>query len=154
MLFRSDIANMSMAKAADADVILVADIDRGGVFASVVGTLMLLEEEERSRVKGVIINKFRGNVDYFKDAMKQLEEIINIPVLGVLPYFKLDIEDEDSVTERIKNNSVSNLDIAVIRLPHMSNFTDFSSLERIDEVSVRYIENVDEVNNPRSEERR
>ena len=139
---------MSMAKAADADVILVADIDRGGVFASVVGTLMLLEEEERSRVKGVIINKFRGNVDYFKDAMKQLEEIINIPVLGVLPYFKLDIEDEDSVTERIKNNSVNNLDIAVIRLPHMSNFTDFSSLERIDEVSVRYIENVDEVNNP------
>ena len=147
-LKETDIANMSMAKAADADVILVADIDRGGVFASVVGTLMLLEEEERSRVKGVIINKFRGNVDYFKEAMKQLEEIINIPVLGVLPYFKLDIEDEDSVTERIKNNSVSNLDIAVIRLPHMSNFTDFSSLERIDEVSVRYIENVDEVNNP------
>lgn len=147
-LKETDIANMSMAKAADADVILVADIDRGGVFASVVGTLMLLEEEERSRVKGVIINKFRGNVDYFKEAMKQLEEIINIPVLGVLPYFKLDIEEEDSVTERIKNNSVSNLDIAVIRLPHMSNFTDFSSLERIDEVSVRYIENVDEVNNP------
>ena len=116
-LRETDIANMSMAKSADADVILVADIDRGGVFASVVGTLMLLEENERKRVKGVIINKFRGNVDYFKDAMTQLEEIINIPVLGVLPYFKLDIEDEDSVTERIKNNKIEDLDIAIIRLP-------------------------------------
>ncbi len=90
-LRETDIANMSMAKAADADVILVADIDRGGVFASVLGTLMLLSEDERKRVKGVIINKFRGNIDYFKDAMKQLEDIIKVPVLGVLPYFELEI---------------------------------------------------------------
>lgn len=147
-LKETDIANMSMAKAVDADVILVADIDRGGVFASVVGTLMLLEGEERNRVKGVIINKFRGNIDYFKDAMRQLEKIINIPVLGVLPYFKLDIEDEDSVTERIKNKSISSLDIVIIRLPHMSNFTDFINLERINDISVRYIENVDDIKNP------
>ena len=147
-LRETDIANMSMAKSADADVILVADIDRGGVFASVVGTLMLLEENERKRVKGVIINKFRGNVDYFKDAMTQLEEIINIPVLGVLTYFKLDIEDEDSVTERIKNNKIEDLDIAIIRLPHMSNFTDFNSLEILDGVSVRYVENISDISEP------
>ncbi|WP_196001718.1 cobyric acid synthase [Clostridium sp. 1001271B_151109_B4] len=147
-LRETDIANMSMAKASDSDVILVADIDRGGVFASVVGTLMLLEESERKRVKGVIINKFRGNVDYFKDAMRQLEEIINIPVLGVLPYFKLDIEDEDSVTERIRNNKIEDLDIVVIRLPHMSNFTDFNSLEILDGVSVRYVENINDINDP------
>ena len=136
-LRETDIANMAMAKAADADVILVADIDRGGVFASVLGTLMLLDDDERARVKGVIINKFRGNVDYFKDAMKQLEEIVKVPVLGVLPYYKLDIEDEDSVTERIKNKGVTGLDIAVIRLPHMSNFTDFNNLERIKDITVR-----------------
>lgn len=147
-LRETDIANMSMAKAADADVILVADIDRGGVFASVLGTLMLLEDDERKRVKGVIINKFRGNVDYFKDAMKQLEEIVKVPVLGVLPYYKLDIEDEDSVTERIKNKGVTGLDIAVIRLPHMSNFTDFNNLERIKDITVRYIDRAEDINEP------
>ena len=147
-LKETDIANMSMAEAADADVILVADIDRGGVFASVVGTLMLLEEDERKRVKGVIINKFRGNVDYFKDAMKQLEDIIKIPVLGVLPYFSLDIEDEDSVTERIKNKAIKGLDIAVIRLPHMSNFTDFNPLEIMEDVTLRYVENLEDIKEP------
>ena len=147
-LRETDIANMAMAKAADADVILVADIDRGGVFASVLGTLMLLDDDERARVKGVIINKFRGNVDYFKDAMKQLEEIVKVPVLGVLPYYKLDIEDEDSVTERIKNKGVTGLDIAVIRLPHMSNFTDFNNLERIKDITVRYIDRAEDINEP------
>ncbi len=109
---------------------------------------MLLDEEERNRVKGVIINKFRGNVEYFKPAMKQLEEIIKIPVLGVLPYVEFDIEDEDSVTERIKNKEVKGLDIAVIKLPHMSNFTDFNSLERIEGVQVRYVKEVNEIKNP------
>lgn len=144
----TDIANMSMAEVADAPVILVADIDKGGVFASVVGTVMLLDEKERARVKGVIINKFRGNTEYFKPAMKQLEEIINIPVLGALPYFDLDIEDEDSVTERIKSEYSSGLDIAVIKLPYMSNFTDFNSLERLEGVSVRFVKEVSELKNP------
>lgn len=149
-LKESDIANMHMAKASDSPVILVADIDRGGVFASVVGTIMLLDEEERNRVKGIIINKFRGNMESFKPAMKQLEEIINIPVLGAMPYFNLDIEDEDSVTERI-SNKISNckgIDIVVIRLPYMSNFTDFNSLSRLDNVSIRYIDKVQEIGDP------
>lgn len=146
----TDIANMSMAKMSNSPVILVADIDRGGVFASVVGTIMLLDEDERKRVKGVIINKFRGNVEYFKPAMKQLEDIIKIPVLGAMPYFELDIEDEDSVTERIRNKNINSgvLDIVVVRLPHMSNFTDFNSLERLNEVSLRYVENVNDIGNP------
>ena len=145
----SDISNMAMAEMANAPVILVSDIDRGGVFASIVGTIALLSEEERNRVKGIIINKFRGNVELFKPAIKQLEDIINIPVLGVMPYEKFDIEDEDSVTERIKNKEEDGtLDIAVIRLLHMSNFTDFNVLERIQGVTVRYVTNPNELKNP------
>lgn len=147
-LKESDIANMSMAKASNSPVILVADIDRGGVFASVVGTIMLLDKEEKARVKGVIINKFRGNLEYFKSAMKQLEEIIKIPVLGALPYAEFDIEDEDSVSERIRNKESKGLDIAVIKLPHMSNFTDFNALERLEGVQIRYVREVSELKKP------
>ena len=148
-LKESDISNMSMAEAANAPVILVSDIDRGGVFASIVGTLQLLSEEDRNRVKGVIINKFRGNIELFKPAIKQLEDIINIPVLGVMPYEKFDVEDEDSVTERIKNKEEEGtLDIVVIRLLHMSNFTDFNVLERIEGVTVRYVSKPSELKNP------
>ena len=145
----SDISNMSMAEASNSPVILVSDIDRGGVFASIVGTISLLSEEERKRVKGVIVNKFRGNVDFFKPAIKQLEDIIKIPVLGVMPYEKFDIEDEDSVTERIKNKEEEGtLDISIIRLSHMSNFTDFNVLERVKGVTVRYVTEPNELNNP------
>lgn len=148
-LQNTDIANMSMANMSDSSVILVADIDRGGVFASVVGTLQLLSENDRSRVKGVIINKFRGNKQSFEEGIKQLEEIIKIPVLGVMPYEKFDIEDEDSVTEKIKNEEQEGkLDIAVIRLPHMSNFTDFSMLDRISGVNVRYVSEPEKLKNP------
>ena len=148
-LRKSDISNMEMAAMADAPVILVADIDRGGVFASVVGTLQLLSEEDRNRVKGVIINKFKGNKEYFEEGRKQLEEIINIPVLGVMPYEKFDIDDEDSVTERIRNTEEDgSLDIAVIRLSHMSNFTDFNTLDRIKGVNVRYVEKAEDLKNP------
>lgn len=144
----SDIANMSMARDSDSPVILVADIDRGGVFASVVGTIMLLDEEDRRRVKGVIINKFRGKIDLFKPAMRQLEDIIKIPVLGVMPYFQLDIEDEDSVTERLNNRDIKKLDIVVIKLPYMSNFTDFNALARLNGVSIRYVDNRRDIGNP------
>jgi adenosylcobyric acid synthase len=145
----SDISNMAMAEMANAPVILVSDIDRGGVFASIVGTLQLLSEEDRLRVKGVIINKFRGNLDLFKPAIKQLEDIINIPVLGVMPYEKFDVEDEDSVTERIRNKEEDGtLDIAVIRLVHMSNFTDFNILERIEGVTLRYVSKPSELKKP------
>ncbi|MPM09166.1 Cobyric acid synthase [bioreactor metagenome] len=144
----SDIANMSMARDSDSPVILVADIDRGGVFASVVGTIMLLDEEDRRRVKGVIINKFRGKIDLFKPAIRQLEDIIKIPVLGVMPYFQLDIEDEDSVTERLNNRDIKKLDIVVIKLPYMSNFTDFNALARLNGVSIRYVDNRRDIGNP------
>ena len=148
-LQNTDIANMSMANISDSPVILVADIDRGGVFASVVGTLQLLSENDRNRVKGVIINKFRGNKQSFEEGIKQLEEIIKIPVLGVMPSEKFDIEDEDSVTEKIKNEEQEGkLDIAVIRLPHMSNFTDFSMLDRISGVNVRYVSEPEKLKNP------
>ncbi|MDO5516734.1 MAG: cobyric acid synthase [Clostridium sp.] len=148
-LRKTDISNMEMAAMVDAPVILVADIDRGGVFASVVGTLQLLSEEDRSRVKGVIINKFRGNKNYFEEGRKQLEEIIKVPVLGVMPYGDFDIEDEDSVTERIRNSEEDgSLDIAVIRLSHMSNFTDFNTLGRIKGVNVRYVEKAEDFKNP------
>ncbi|MGL4335812.1 MAG: cobyric acid synthase, partial [Turicibacter sp.] len=140
-LRETDIANMKTAEMADAPVILVADIDKGGVFASIVGTIMLLTDDERARVKGIIINKFRGKKEYFEDAMKQIEELTQIPVLGVLPYFDLDIEDEDGATENITNTRGTGVDIAVIRLPHMSNFTDFNSLSRIDDVTVRFVKN-------------
>jgi len=145
----SDISNMAMAELADAPVILVSDIDRGGVFASIVGTIQLLSQEERERIKGVIINKFRGDIELFKPAIRQLEEIINIPVLGVMPYEKFDIEDEDSVTDRIRNEEEDGtLDIAVIRLLHMSNFTDFNVLERIPGVTVRYVSKRSELKKP------
>lgn len=148
-LQNTDISNMAMANISDSPVILVADIDRGGVFASVVGTLQLLQEKDRDRVKGVIINKFRGNKKMFEDGKKQLEEIIKIPVLGVMPYEKFDIEDEDSVTEKIKNEEQEGkLDIAVIRLSHMSNFTDFTMLDRICGVNVRYVREPEELRNP------
>ncbi|WP_300349053.1 cobyric acid synthase [Clostridium sp.] len=144
-LRETDIANMHTAKMADADVILVADIDKGGVFASIVGTIMLLTCEERKRVKGVIINKFRGKPEYFKSAMKQIEDIIHIPVLGVMPYFDLDIEEEDSTSIKLGEKKDEGICVSVIKLPHMSNFTDFNSLSRIKDVNLRYIENPKEL---------
>lgn len=147
----SDIANMNMAESVDAPVILVADIDRGGVFASIVGTLELLSKNERNRVKGVIINKFRGEKQHFEAGVKQLEEIIKIPVLGVMPYEYFDIEDEDAVTEKICNKESedeNSIDVAIIRLSHMSNFTDFNVLSRINGVNVRYVESTKYLKNP------
>lgn len=140
-LREGDIVNMSMAKAADAPVILVGDINLGGVFASLLGTVMLLTEEERARVKGVIINKFRGDVRILEPGLRMLEERIHIPVLGVVPWMDVEIEDEDSVTERFQRAAgQGDLDIAVVRLRHISNFTDFQALTLQPGVRVRYAE--------------
>ena len=148
-LKQDDFVNMGMAKMADAPVLLVGDIDRGGVFASLYGTVELLEPEERARIKGIIINKFRGDIELLKPGLKQLEELTGIPVVGVVPYLYLDIEDEDSVTDRMKTRNAPNLlDIAVIRLPRISNFTDFNALEQLDGAGLRYVENVAALGKP------
>lgn len=137
----NDIANMGMAKIADAPVIIVGDIDRGGVFASLAGTMLLLREEEKKRVKGVIINKFRGRKELLGEGIKMLEDIIKVPVLGVVPYSDIKIEDEDSVTTRFKSKMQKNdIHIEIIRTPHMSNFTDFNIFETQEDVSIRYVD--------------
>lgn len=136
-----DIVNMGMAEIADSDVILIGDIDRGGVFASIVGTIMLLTEEEKKRVKGIIINKFRGDKAILDPGIKMLEDIIHIPVLGVVPYTYLNIEDEDSLTSRFKKSKGKDkaIDVAIVYLPHISNFTDFNIFETQEDVSIRYV---------------
>lgn len=143
-----DIANMGMAKMADAPVILVADIDRGGVFASVYGTIMLMTPEERARVKGVIINKFRGDVNILKPGLSKLEELTGVPVVGVMPYSDIDIEDEDSLTDRFKNSKENKgIKISVIKLKHISNFTDIDALSIQDDVTINYVTSADELGN-------
>jgi len=141
-----DIVNMGMAEIADSPVVLVADIDRGGVFASILGTLMLLEEEEKERVKGIIINKFRGDVKLLEPGIVKLEEMVGKPVLGVLPYSDVDIEDEDSVTERFsKSTHDKDIKISVVRTPHMSNFTDMDVLSRYSDVALSYVNKASEL---------
>ena len=148
-LKQDDIVNMGMAKLAKAPVLLVGDIDRGGVFASLAGTLMLLEEEERAMVRGLVINKFRGDVSILRPGLCQIEQITGKEVVGVVPYMNLDLEDEDSLSERFtRQNTPALLDIAVVRLPRISNFTDFNSLECIDGVSLRYVRSAGELHNP------
>jgi adenosylcobyric acid synthase len=148
-LRENDLVNMGMAEIADSPVILAGDIDKGGVFASLAGTMLLLTEEERARVKGVIINKFRGDLEILKPGIKMIEDIIKVPVLGVLPYSKINIEDEDSLAERFnKKNKPGDVDIAVIKLPHISNFTDFNALENINGVCVRYVNDVNKLEKP------
>ncbi|MFZ5986477.1 MAG: cobyric acid synthase [Bacillota bacterium] len=146
-----DIVNMGMAQIADSPVILVGDIDKGGVFASLAGTMQLLTEDERTRVKGVIINKFRGDIEILKPGIRMLEDIIKVPVLGVVPYFRLNIDDEDSLSERLVQNkkcSDYDIDIVVIRLPHISNFTDFNVFEGIQGVRIRYVEEASQIGEP------
>ncbi len=148
-LKENDIVNMGMAKMADSPVIIVADIDRGGVFASLAGTVMLLDEDEKDRVKGMIINKFRGDIKILEPGLKMIENITNKPVVGVLPYTHVDIDDEDSLSDRLNAKStVDMIDIAVIRLPRIANFTDLNPLEYIPGVSLRYIKSVRELGNP------
>ena len=136
-----DIVNMGMAKLAGAPVLLAGDIDRGGVFASLYGTVALLEEDERAMVKGTIINKFRGDVGILKPGLSQLEALTGVPVLGVVPGMDVDLDDEDSLSPRFSaRRAGAPLDVAVIRLPRISNFTDFAPLERHPAVGLRYVE--------------
>ncbi len=144
-LKQNDIVNMGLAKLVDAPVLLVGDIDRGGVFAQLLGTLMLLEEDEKERVKGLIINKFRGDKTILDPGIEMLEERGGIPVTGVLPYMKLSLDDEDSLSERLTSKERGLINIAVVRLPRISNFTDFSALERIDGVKVQYVTKPEEL---------
>jgi adenosylcobyric acid synthase len=149
-LKKNDIVNMGMAKMADAPVLIVGDIDRGGVFASLVGTMQLLDPDERDRVKGFIINKFRGEAALLQPGLDELERITGVPVLGVVPWMEHAIDDEDAVTERFarKKHSAADVDICIIRLPHISNFTDFLPLEAVDGVRVRWCAAQEEIGAP------
>lgn len=148
-LKENDIVNMYMAKLAKAPVLLAGDIDRGGVFASLVGTMMLFDESERAMVKGILINKFRGDKNILQPGLDMLESIVHVPTLGVIPYLHVDIEDEDSLTERFTRKGTAGLiDIAVIRLPRISNFTDFNVLEYVPGVTLRYVKSAAELKNP------
>ncbi len=137
----NDIVNMGLAELVDAPVVLIGDIDKGGVFASIYGTIMLLEPEEQKRVKGFIINKFRGDVELLKPGIEMIEEKINIPCLGVIPYKRFVIDDEDSVTERFDKHTEGLITIGVVYLPHLSNFTDCTAFEMHPEVNVEYYRN-------------
>ncbi len=142
-----DIVNMKMAKLADAPVILVGDIDKGGVFAWLVGTLELLDNEERSQVKGFIINKFRGDKRLLKGGINFLERRTGLKALGVIPYFKdIRIPEEDSVPLEQRAKATKLINIAVIKLPHISNFTDFNALENEPDVRLSYLDNLDQLN--------
>ena len=142
----SDLVNMSMARHADADVILVADIDRGGVFASAYGSIMLQSEDDRRRIKGIIVNKFRGDMRLFESGRRMMEEICGVPVIGVVPYAgDIHIEEEDSVALGLKaTKSVADkVNVAIVLLRHISNFTDFNVLERNPGVNLFYTDNPD-----------
>lgn len=153
-LNENDIVNMGLAKLVDAPVLLVADIDRGGVFASVYGTVALMDDDAKARIKGIVINKFRGDKNLLTPGFDMLAEHfkkinIDIPILGVIPMKKIDIDDEDSLSERLETNNVTfntkKINIAIIKLPHISNFTDFNPLSRRKEIVMKYISTPNEM---------
>lgn len=157
-LRENDIVNMGLAEMLDAPVLLAGDIDRGGVFAQLYGTAALLEEKEQKRIKAFIINKFRGDKEILKPGLSMLYERIQIPVLGVVPYMDVDVDDEDSLAERLTSGNRERAGkpvdregretfarIAVIRLPRISNFTDFNVLERLPGISLSYISKPEEL---------
>ncbi|UQZ89090.1 cobyric acid synthase CobQ [Deltaproteobacteria bacterium Smac51] len=138
-LMDNDFVNMGMAAMADAPVVLAGDIDRGGVFASLYGTVKLLPPDDQARIKGLIINKFRGDVKILEPGLRQIEELLNIPVLGVIPYGKFAIDEEDSLTDRFSCGGRGGaVNITVLRLPRISNFTDFAVFDSLPDVSLTY----------------
>ena len=144
-----DIVNMGLAELVKSPVLLVGDIDRGGVFAQLIGTLELLENSERDKVKGLVVNKFRGDISLFHDGIDILEQRSRKKVAGVIPYISCDIEDEDSLSEKLNSRSSEGvIDIAVIHLPKISNFTDFDVFGQYDGVSVRYVSKAAELGTP------
>ena len=150
-LKRGDIVNMAVARYAEAPVLLVGDIDRGGIFAQLLGTLWLLEDGERQLVRGLLVNRFRGDRSLFDDGVRILEERGGVPVLGVIPYLRHHVPEEDAVAVEPQNRreeTGGQIDIAVIRLPHISNFDDFDPLEAEPEVGVRYADTVEGLGDP------
>lgn len=146
-----DISNFAMARIADAPVILVADIDRGGVFASIYGTIMLLNEEDRKRIKGIVINKFRGNKEVLKSGFEIIENLTGVKTLGVIPYTDINIEDEDSLTEKYKsfklNKNSNKIKISVIKLKHISNVTDIDALSIYNDVEIQFVTERSQIGN-------
>lgn len=151
-LKQDDLVNMGMAKMADADVLLVGDIDRGGVFAQLYGTIMLLEEDEKKRIKGLLVNKFRGDRSILEPGIRQIEDLCHLPVMGVVPYMDVHLDDEDSLSSSLENKGGyadrGEVDIAVVRFPRISNFTDFTVFSCIPGVRLRYVNRVSELGNP------
>lgn len=148
-LKENDIVNLGLAKILDCNAVLVGDIDRGGVFASLYGTVELLEEEEKNRIKGLIINKFRGDISILKPGLDMIEKKLDKKVLGTIPMQKIDIADEDSLSERLNvKKMIKDIDVAVIRFNHISNFSDFDIFERFENVSLRYVSKLKEFGNP------
>lgn len=148
-LREGDIVNMGLAEMVDAPVLLAGDIDRGGVFAQLYGTVALLRPGERARVKGLIINKFRGDPEILRPGLVQLEELTGIPVLGTVPYLHVDLDDEDSLAPRLERREARKpIDVAVVRLPRISNFTDFSPLECHPLLGVRYVSRAEALGAP------
>ncbi len=148
-LREDDFVNMGLAQRTNTPVLLCGDIDRGGVFASLYGTVKLLEEDEQALIRGLLINKFRGDPEILRPGLKQLEDLTGKPVLGVVPMLDVDIDDEDSLSTRLdRERRVGLIDIAVVRLPRLSNFTDFNPLERLEQVTLRYVRDPRELGNP------
>jgi len=141
----TDIVNMRMAEYAEAKVMLIGDIDRGGVFAWLKGTYDLIQAKHRSLLHGMLINKFRGDVSLLEPGIEQFNQIVPVPVLGVIPWREMLLEDEDSQNLQSKIDPEAKLDVAIIRLPHISNFTDFDPLKQIYGISVRFVTSVQDL---------
>lgn len=148
-LRQNDIVNMGLAELVDAPVLLAGDIDRGGVFAQLYGTAALLTPPERGRLRGLLINRFRGDVELLRPGLPELERLCGAPVLGVVPYLRVDLDDEDSLSERLRAGGGDGpLDAAVLRLPHISNFTDFAPLECHPLFRLRYVNQAEALGRP------